>query len=302
MNETMLFKYGLAFFAGVASSAVCLSFVTQSKLRWLAGFFLTAFGTLALIGLDAYVVEPNWIQTEHVVIRDAPLARSLGGLKIIQISDIHLTRGITNREKDLIEKINALKPDFIFITGDFLDDLTQVDSAVELIRALHAKIGIWGVPGNTDHISIDGRALASALAPGGIQFLINEAQRVQTAVGKYFWLVGVDENVYHRADLSQALARVPPGSPVLLLAHAPYIFEQAAERNINLVLAGHTHGGQVGIPFLVRLSDYANRTPYMRGLFRKGSTKLYVNRGIGMKTLPIRFLCRPEITVLEIKP
>jgi len=171
-----------------------------------------------------------------------------------------------------------------------------------LISQFKARLGIWGVPGNTDHLFIDGKGLADVLRPAGIRILVNQAERLQVDVGKYFWLVGVDDPVEGFANLSEALGSVPPGSPEILLAHGPKIFEKAIQEKINLVLVGHTHGGQIGIPFLIHLSDYANRTPYMKGLFKKESTQMYVNRGIGTKMLNVRFLCRPEITLIEIKP
>jgi predicted MPP superfamily phosphohydrolase len=89
---------------------------------------------------------------------------------------------------------------------------------------------------------------------------------------------------------------IPSGEPVLLMAHSPDIYTQVVLAKINMLCVGHTHGGQVGITYLIERSDYANRSPFMSGLFHDGSTSMYVNRGIGTKTLPIRFLCRPEIT------
>lgn len=82
----------------------------------------------------------------------------------------------------------------------------------------------------------------------------------------------------------------------MLLAHSPDIYTQAVLAKVGMLFVGHTHGGQVGIPYLIRHSDYANRSPFMAGQFHDGGTTMYVNRGIGTKTLPIRFLCRPEIT------
>lgn len=262
-------------------------------------FFTTVILCAALLSYARFI-EPNWIVVDRVVIRDAALSQSLEGIRIVQISDIHMEKGPGQREKQLVKKVNALKPDFLFITGDFVDRLQGLEPMRGLLKKFKARIGIWGVPGNTDHLSLDGKALAEGLAPAGVTILVNEAQRVQVEVGKYFWLVGVDDPVEGYANLEQALGTVPPGSPQILLAHGPNIFEKAAQNKINLVLVGHTHGGQIGFPFLVHLSKYANRTPYMRGLFKKDSTQLYVNRGIGTKTLAVRFLCPPEISLIEV--
>jgi predicted MPP superfamily phosphohydrolase len=99
----------------------------------------------------------------------------------------------------------------------------------------------------------------------------------------------------------KAIENIPANSPMILLAHYPDIFGRAIISGVNLVLAGHTHGGQVGVPFLVHASNSANKSTFLNGLFDGGKTKMYVNRGIGTTKVPIRFLCRPEITVLEIE-
>ena len=252
-----------------------------------------------LFFIDIYLVEPNWIEVTKVTIHDKALARVLKGTKVVQISDIHMRHGIGLREEEMVKMVNELKPDLIFLTGDYFDSPDQAEPTVKLFKKLNASMGIWGVPGNTDHIAIDdSNQIARLIESSGVRMLVNESAQIKTDKG-LFWLIGVDENVYKHDRLSQALVGVFREEPRILLAHSPTIFDSAVREEINLVLAGHTHGGQVGIPFLVELSKYANRTIYMKGLFKKDKTFMYVNRGIGTKTLPIRFLCRPEITVYE---
>ena len=300
MSKLAIFKYGVLFFAGAGTLALGPALLFRKGLKKIIlGFFIVVILCMAL-GFYAHFIEPNWIAVDRVVIHDGELAKSLEGIRIVQISDIHMENGPGKRERDLVKKVNALKPDFLFITGDFVDSLQELEPMKELLKKFKARIGIWGVPGNTDHLSLDGKALADGLAPAGVKILVNQAERVQVEVGKYFWLIGVDDPVEGYANLDQAIGKVPPGSPEILLAHGPNIFEKAAENKINLVLVGHTHGGQIGIPFLIRMSRYANRTPYMRGLFKKDSTQLYVNRGIGTKTFTLRFLCPPEISLIEV--
>jgi len=300
MRKFDILKYAFVFFSGMGAGIIGWSLFHKKSLSRTAGFFLGGIILGALFFVDIYWVEPNWIEVTTVEIHDLPLARSLKGLKIVQISDIHVNHGLGKREKEMVRMVNELHPDLILLTGDYFDSFDQVAPIVELFKELKARIGIWGVPGNTDYISIDdSNKTARLLQASGVRILVNEAARIKTDRG-YFWLIGVDENVYHHDRLSSALMGVPRNEPRVLLAHSPTIFDQAVREEINLVLAGHTHGGQVGVPFLIELSKYANRTTYMRGLFEKGKTKLYVNRGIGMKTLPIRFLCRPEITVLKV--
>lgn len=264
--------------------------------------FLIAASLLGVLALDIFFIEPYWIQIHKVVIHDPALAPAVGNLKIVQITDIHMTQGLGIRERQLIKKVNALKPDIIFMTGDIVDDLSQIPAAVELLKSLKANIGIYGVQGNTDHIVMDSQSFVREFSPTGMDILVNESRKIRLSNGYFLWLIGVDDPKYHHSNLDAAAAGIPVDAPTILLAHSPEIFEAAARAKINLVLAGDTHGGQVGIDFLIRMSEYANRTPYMRGLFQTGKTKMYVNRGIGTKTLPIRFLCRPEIALIEVVP
>ncbi|MDD5671733.1 MAG: metallophosphoesterase [Candidatus Omnitrophica bacterium] len=271
--------------------------------------FFASIGVLAFFGMllgvfviaDAFLIEPNWIAVERAVIHDAELAKIVQATRIVLISDIHLERGIGFRERQLIRKVNALKPDILFFTGDLVDGRDQIPAAIELFKSFNVKIGIYAVLGNTDHIVMDAKSMAEALRPAGINLLVNETRKLRLRPGYFLWIVGVDDPKYGYDDINRALASIPPDVPKIMLAHAPKEFDLAARYGINLVLAGDTHGGQVGIPFLVRLSEYASRPEYMKGLFTQGKTRMYVNRGIGTKTRPVRFFCRPEITVIEIK-
>jgi len=300
--------FGLIKFASLLSllgggSVIGLTLLIKKKLGWFTRLLAVLMTAGAIFFLDIFMIEPNWIQIHNVKIKDASLARVLGNTKVVQISDFHMNEGINYRLKRMIQKVNAQKPDLIFITGDIIDDLTQVQPAIRLLKKLKAKKGIYAVPGNTDHIVMDSLSLRRELGlTTGVDFLINESRRIHLDNGNVLWVVGVDDPKYRHAKIKDAFRGVPGGVPVLMLAHNPKIFKDAVQNNVNVLLVGDTHGGQVGLNFLIKMSDYANRTPYMKGLYTEGRTKMYVNRGIGMKTLPIRFLCRPEITILKVKP
>lgn len=299
ISKFALLKQVIFCLAGLAAM-VCLwaIFVRKRASRSVKLFILAALVPLGGLWY-ATAIEPNWIALERVEIRDPILAKSLSGLRVVQITDLHIRKTLRFRERQLIRMINELQPDLLFITGDFLENVDELHALEELLGSIKARYGVFGVTGNTDHhrLNIDG--LLKELAPTGLIMLRNEHRRIDLGNGKGVWLAGVDDPVNKRDDLSKALLGIPPGEPVLLLAHGPMIYPKAIQAKVNLVLVGHTHGGQVGIPFLVHLSKYANRTIYMKGLFQDGITKMYVNRGIGTKTLPIRFLCRPEIAVFD---
>lgn len=302
MTKFQMLKYAFSFCAVGGSLAAGADLIRFRRLSRMTIGILVVMAAGFLVVLDAFVIEPNWVDVHRVVIRDAELARVVGSTKMVHITDIHLTEGIGFREKKLIEKINALRPDIILFTGDIIDDATQVEPAVELFKSMRAAKGIYAIPGDTDRIVMDGRSLARELAPSGIHFLLNESRNIPLDNGSSMWLAGLDDSRSKRGLLEQVLSRSPPEEPAILIAASPSIFQEAIRAGVNLVLVGDTHGGQVGIPFLVKMSRYANRTPYMKGLFTEGETAMYVNRGIGTKTLPIRFLCRPEIAVIEVKP
>lgn len=113
-------------------------------------------------------------------------------------------------------------------------------------------------------------------------------------------MAGFDSSQNKRANLF-AFRGIPQGTPVVLLAHDPDNFGVAIGAGVNLVLVGHTHGGQIGIPFLIGNSHSANKSSFMSGLFDTGKTKLYVNQGIGNTSIPVRFFFRPEITVIRVR-
>jgi len=299
ITKFCLLKYAIFSFAWLAAVVgLWAIFVRGKASKLVKAIVIIASAKLGAL-FYATTIEPNWIAVERVEIKDPALAELLGGLKIVQISDLHIRPSLRFRERQLIDKIHALQPDILLITGDILENLGELEAARELLQCFKAKIGIFGVPGNTDHYRFNMDFLVKEFAQSGLIMLRNENKPVKLSNGKVLWLAGADDPATDRDDLAKTLQGIPAGVPIILMAHAPFIYSKTVLANINLVLVGHTHGGQVGIPFLVRLSPYANRSIHMRGLVHDGKTTMYVNRGIGTKTLPIRFLCRPEIAVFE---
>lgn len=290
----------ILFFAGAAGVLIVLwDFVIRRCLSRLSKMILAAGTVLISLGIWAFIIEPNWIQVTKLQIHDQALAAVLEDTRIVQLSDIHLTQGLGFRERQMIEKVNALNPDIIVFTGDLFDSTSQIPSALEIFKLLKAKLSILGIPGDTDLIFVSSQKFEQAMSPV-MHVLRNKTGRLSLSNGKGVWISGIDNP--SGGNLKAALGGVPPGEPVILLSPSPEIFADAARLGINLVLTGDTHGGQVGIDFLIRMSEYANRGRYMKGLFHSGFTQMYVNRGIGVKTRPIRFLCRPEITLIQVVP
>lgn len=252
------------------------------------------FALIALVlaaAIDGFLIEPRWIIVSryHVV---APL--SFGGpLKIAHLSDLH-TKGIGRRERRLLELLKAEQPDLIVVTGDTLHSSANYKAVHELLGQLHAPLGVWVVRGNWEnwHPVKDERGF---YASAGVNFLVNEARPVRGNV----WMVGLDDPSSGHPHLDQALEGVQADAYTIVLLHSPAHFKHVAGR-CALALAGHTHGGQVRIPFVHPFWLPRGSSDYLEGWYQQAGSKMYVSRGIGTSVLPLRFLCRPELAIVTL--
>lgn len=249
------------------------------------------------------IFEPNNIQIERQVLAIENLPSSFEGVKIVQFSDFH-SWWFGKREQRVLVMLEKLNPDFIFITGDFVDPITKAvtDRNLNSVKIFWQKLGakyknrIFSVLGNHDT-----EIVKNYLTEKGIVILNNENKKL--FVGREFiYLIGVNDPATGRDDLAKAMEGVEKEVPKILLAHGPEIMKETATKKVDLILVGHTHGGQVNIPIFGRLiqplSKYGQQ--YTKGLFKLNSTYLYVNRGIGTSFFPIRFACPPEVTLIEL--
>lgn len=268
--------------------------MNKDNLKWLTFLALVLF--LQGIYVYAFFIEPNWIQVRHVKIISNRLSKALSGIKAVQISDLEVS-GIGFRELSLIEKINKLKPDIIFVTGDMVASREDIGSLWDLLSLLEPKFHSYCVMGDSDG-GISDLNLAGQWDRSNAYVLGNKAMRINLKKEQDFdlWLVNPGAEA-----LSSVIKDIPKEEPVILLNHWPDIVKEAAIAKIDLVLSGHTHGGQVGVPILRRFFPYAKRSNYIVGLYRVRDTLLYVNRGINSEK-SIRFLVRPEITLFEFVP
>jgi predicted MPP superfamily phosphohydrolase len=229
--------------------------------------------------------------------------RALDGFRIVQISDVHIGPILDRRFcKHLVERIHALDPDLVAITGDLVDgDARLLAGEVAPLARLRARHGVYFVTGNHDHYS-GASAWCSALEGLGIRVLRNEREEIRVG-DAVFDLVGVDDHrgdVFGREggeDLDRALAGRDPARPAVLLAHDPSTFKRASSQGIDLQLSGHTHGGQIW-PFawLVRLA-----IPFVAGLYRRAGAILYVSRGTGFWGPPMRLRSPAEIGEIVLR-
>jgi uncharacterized protein len=262
---------------------------------WLRWWFWPLALLFSVLFVDSVIIEPYRIETTHYQIQ----AGVTTPLKIAQLSDLH-THGLGPRERHMIAIMAAEKPDVIVITGDSLGGYGGTWQEVqEVYQQLHAPLGVWFVRGNweNNHPYRPFRREHEFYEDSGVHLLVNANAQLRPDV----WLIGLDDPSSGTVRLDRALAGVPVKAYRVAIFHAPGYFDHIASR-VNLVLAGHTHGGQVHIPFVPTFWLPRDSGPYLAGWYAKDGTKMYVNRGLGWTALPIRFLCRPEITIITVEP
>ncbi len=266
----------------------------------------TAFMWMYLSGLlvsgYAVLVRRRWFR---VVTRDVKVARlpaALDGLRIAHLSDLHIGT-FTPRAWGLrwARAANAAKPDVTVVTGDLVTSGNAHDEAIaDVLGALRAPLGVVSSMGNHDYFGEE-EPLVAALRGRGVTVLRNEGVVIEKD-GARLWLAAIDDTWTRRDDLGRALAQRPAGLATVLLAHDPDRFDQAADAGVELVLSGHTHGGQVAMPFLARALNLAKlRYKYTLGFYTRGRSALYVHPGLGTTGPPYRLGAAPEVTVLVLR-
>ncbi len=246
------------------------------------------------------LTEPFMLVIERQEIQLGRLPKDLDGFRIVHLSDFHY--GPLTNSKHLeraVEAANDLHPDLVALTGDYIShDRAYAAPCAEVVGRLRARYGVYAVLGNHDHWT-DAALIADLFQAEGIRMLINEGMRVDLS-GESFWLAGVNDTMVGLEDLSLSLAGSREDEMKLLLAHNPIILRRAARARVDLVLSGHTHGGQVTLRAEKNRSGRPRRR-LLRGLGRRGQTQIYVTRGLGTVVLPIRYGCPPEISLLELR-
>ena len=248
----------------------------------------------------AALTEPYMLSIEHERIQLSRLPKAFDGFRVVQLSDIHYGPfSDTEQIERAVETANRLQPDIIALTGDYISkERHYAAPCAEMMGRLRAKYGVYAVLGNHDHW-VDAPLITDLFRAEGIKVLINEGMRFEKN-GEAFWLAGVDDTMVGLEDISLALAGSRDDEMKLLLAHNPILLRRAARASVDLVLSGHTHGGQVAIRG-ERNTLRGARKRLLKGLGRLGSTQIYVNRGLGTVVLPIRYGCPPEISLLELR-
>jgi predicted MPP superfamily phosphohydrolase len=269
--------------------------------RWAptAAFWLAAL----LLGVWAFIIEPRWVA--HREINEAvPNWKGPPGLKVVVASDWHFTKRplrrvmTVERARDIVAQINAAQPDVVLLPGDFIADrdykpdtaATPEEEIAQVLGGLKARLGVYAVMGNHDWWH-DGEKFTAAFTRAGITVLENEAVPLP---GTSVWVVGVGDDDTGHSQPVKAMSKVPKGAHALVFMHEPASFIDLPPVR-GLVVAGHTHGGQVYLPFVGALIvPGAGPRDWAYGWVEHGDNRMYITSGLGVSILPVRFNMRPE--------
>ncbi len=257
---------------------------------------------LILIGVGALFyyalrVEPNRLTVSTLDLRFKGAFPVRGSLKIVHLTDLHINEYGDLQER-MIRTVNNLSPDIILITGDLVQSWSEPEPAVAVINALEAPLGVWVVLGNIDYKLTDRRRLLELLSGENVQVLSNRREKL--TFGDFeFHLTGIAPYA-EEAEIRETLTGADPALPQIVLVHWPYLIQQLLKFRPQLILTGHTHGGQFRLPLIGKwFARIITGTHYDAGLFRVFATRIYVSRGIGTSILPLRFLSPPEIVEIN---
>jgi predicted MPP superfamily phosphohydrolase len=236
----------------------------------------------AAAALDASLIEPRSLRVTKLNLQPSSTCR------FVHFTDFH-HKGDDRHAADMVRTINELAPEFACFTGDLVEDRGFATAALEFIRQI--KCPVFGIPGNHDYWSrAPFEEYERAFAATGGAWLVDRS----TVIAEHeLELVGMAIHGVHAISEPQARRRI-------LMTHYPVFADSLGDRRFDLILAGHSHGGQVRVPFYGALMVPWGVGPYDYGYFNTPGGPLYVNAGIGTYWFPYRFNCRPEITVVTL--
>ncbi len=272
--------------------------------------FLAGSATVAAAALllDATEINRHHVVVEPQTVRIAHLPPAFHGFRIAQISDFHYSHYVeTWFLREVVQRVNALAPDMIAMTGDFITsdqhsrikNQSHAATVAEILGELSCPMRFCSL-GNHDSADFDG--ITRVLERYGATVLRNQYTQMDRG-GDRLWIGGLADAYFDAPDLTRSIPASHNQTPMVLLGHEPDIAPIVSRYGgVDLFLAGHTHGGQVRLPLLTPMFLPDLGRNYLEGLYRVGTMQLYVNRGIGTVHLPIRFRCPPEITLLTLQP
>jgi uncharacterized protein len=289
----------LFFLAPAALVAAIMAAVGSAHAGFFAPFALAVHGVLLVAGLLGTGLALRF-RVERSELAHRAVPRAFDGYRIAHLSDLHVGTWTSELANRWVAATNALAADLVVVTGDLVTSGDRwLDRIAEVVGALQGRDGVIVCLGNHDWFA-DGERLTTLLRERGVRVLRNEAI-VVTRGGERLVVAGVDDTWTGRANLDEALA-TEHGMPQVLLAHDPDLFRAAVVKGVPITLSGHTHGGQVGLPFFPRLLNVSMLAhDYHLGLYCRDDSLLYVSPGLGTSGPPVRLGVPAAVVLHELR-
>lgn len=260
-------------------------------------------GGLAILGASyPILIERNIVLENHYNLYFKDLPEAFHDFKILQLTDTHLGQLVS---KSFIYKVvhrsNLLNLDMIVCTGDYVhrrNHSDEIDAVWPILMKLRARFGVYSVLGNHDHWADEDRSLSWLQRSG--QNLRHRKKKIQLGQD-HIWIGGAGDLWEDKLEIDRTFQNVPARDFKILLAHNPDSVDQAFSTKLNLVVSGHTHGGQIIIPFLGPPIVPVKNKLYTSGVIQLDAMQLFISRGIGYSIFPVRANCYPEIAILHLK-
>ncbi|WP_409978169.1 metallophosphoesterase [Anoxybacteroides tepidamans] len=276
------------------------TFLKKSALSLLGGMFVASFGYYY-----ARFIEPSRLTvTEHSIVHPL-IPKGFDGVTILQFSDTHLGHYYSlDRLSHIVKRINDISPDLVVFTGDLIDAPNQypyIDDIIPILSDIRAPLGKFSIYGNHDHGGYGTDLYRNIMERAGFRMLLNEHVMIELIDNSKIAIAGSDDLMLGKPHFDRMFHQISPSTYTILLLHEPDGAMKAARYPVHLQLSGHSHGGQIQLPFIGPLITPPLAIQYYEGFYKIQDLTLYVNRGLGTTRMPFRFLSPPELTVFTLK-
>ncbi|PEC23181.1 metallophosphoesterase [Bacillus cereus] len=276
--------------------------------------FIISFISIVMITVSLYFyateIERKLVTVTWNEIEAATIPKEFNNKRILQFSDVHLGPEFSLKQLDnLVEKMNELRPDIVVFTGDLIDKFgsynAEREEAKGILQKIHAPLGKYAVFGNHDRGGGGSLFYKKYMEESGFSVLVNEVQKIKVDNGNYITISGLDDFLLGKPQIDSTLKNLKQKDFNMLLVHEPDVVDKVGRYPVDFQMSGHSHGGQVQIPFVGPLITTKLAEKYVEGMYElEGKGKplyLYVNRGIGTTRMPVRFWSVPELAVFVLK-
>jgi uncharacterized protein len=262
-------------------------------------FYLLLIVIIMSVGFYGFFIEPYDLEVHQLRLSHGVFRNVLKDVTVVHLSDLHI-RKIGAREKEVLKVVDDIKPDMIFLTGDYVNWDGDYEPALDFLSRLKARYGVWAVMGDYDYSNSRNSCLfchekgtGYPTKKHGVRFLRNSSEIISFNEG-YIHVYGIDNTG------SEEDKKIEIKNPAIILSHSPMEFELVDDNRDILMLSGDTHGGQIPLPsWLWRFIGYEKNALYNHGLYKAGHKTMYLSRGIGTSHIPFRFFRRPEVVVIR---